>query len=199
MTTPRLTQLYDRLTIKERIPLLLAAQARGDASEYQRLLRSSPQRTWCFAEHLWTEQALHVLALTYTSEQLDAAAGYFFARWRLEDAAEEWLPAADACAYFFAANAAAWRRFCTGLGIAPAALTAVNHRGRFLEYCEEHLPAHAPTADALQAQFPESDRGDESDRGELELVTADGLLARWRNLWQDMTRQAPRRSGEAER
>jgi hypothetical protein len=197
MTTPGLAKWYDRLTDGERLPLLLAAQARGDAAEYRRLVQNSPVRAWRFAEHLWAEIALHVLALTSVGAQLDAAAGFFFDRWRSGNADDlrlsDRLLAADARAYSFAANAEAWRRFCAGLGVAPAALTAANHRGWFLRYCEEHLPAHAPTAEAARAQIPESSRDGR------ELVTADDLLARWRRLWQEMTGPAPRGSGEGDR
>src|SRR5262245_18519435 len=54
-------------------------------------------------------------------EQLDAAAAYFFAVWRLGDSddpgPEDWVRVAEACAYSFVANADAWRRFCRELGI----------------------------------------------------------------------------------
>ena len=42
--------------------------------------------TWHFSEHLLAEAAVHILALIYVSEQLDAAANYFFALWKQEDA-----------------------------------------------------------------------------------------------------------------
>jgi len=60
------------------------------------------------------EQALHVLALTYVGEQLDAAASYFFALGQMENTDDpcptDWQCAAEASAYFFTANADAWRR-----------------------------------------------------------------------------------------
>ena len=154
MSANGLARLYGRLTIWERIPLLLAAEARGDEAEYRRLFNSSAPRAWRFPEHLLAEQALHVLALIYVGEQLDAAASYFFALGAMADTDEpgpgDWHLAAASCAYFFAANLDAWRRLCSGLGIAPDVLTAGNHRGWFLHYCEGHLPANAPTAAALR-------------------------------------------------
>src|SRR5262245_12179496 len=157
MNANMLARLYDQITLWERIPLLLAADARGDESERQRLFDASPLRTWRFSEHLLAEQALHTLALMYITEQLDAAAGYFFALWKMQDAdnprPEDWLRAAEARAYFFTANADAWRRFCAELGIAPEALTTANHQGWFLRFCEENMPANAPMADALESQL----------------------------------------------
>jgi hypothetical protein len=190
MNANGLARLYDRLSIWERIPLLLAADARDDASEYRRLSETAPVRTWQFPEHLLAEQALHVLALIYVGEQLDAAARFLFALWQLggddDPDAEEWLLAANACAYFFAANADAWRRFCAGLDIEAGALTAANHPAWFLPYCEEHMPAYAPTAEALQARFQASGWNTSP------LVTADSLLASWQNLLHSMTGHTPR-------
>jgi hypothetical protein len=184
MNANGLIRLYDRLTVWERIPLLLAAQARGDDAEYRRLFSASAVRTWHFSEHLPTEQALHVLAPQYVGEQLDAAANYFFALWRMEDAddpqPEDWRLVADACAYFFVANTEAWRRICSELSITPETLIAGNYRGWFLGYCEQHMPVNAPTAEALQARLRES------GRAVPQLVTADHLLGSWRNLLQKM-------------
>jgi hypothetical protein len=58
MNAKGLPRLYDRLTIWERIPLLIAAHARRDGAEYRRLFDASPLRTWHFPEHLVAEQAL---------------------------------------------------------------------------------------------------------------------------------------------
>jgi hypothetical protein len=195
MNANGLARLYDRLTVWERIPLLLAANARDDATEHRRLSDTAPLRTWRFPEHLLAEQALHTLALIYVGAQLDAAARYFFALWQLGDdapGAEEWLHAAEACAYFFAANADAWRRLCAELDIEADALTAANHPGWFLRYCGAHMPANAPTAEALQARFRAS------GRDASQLVTADSLLASWQNRLHSMTGHAPRpaRKGE---
>jgi hypothetical protein len=138
-----------------------------------------------------------MLALIYVGEQLDAAASYFFNLWQTQDPEdprpEEWLVGAEAWAYFFAANAEAWRRFCADLGIVSESLTAANHTGWFLRYCEENLPANAPMAEALQARFRES------GREVPQLVTAEKLLASWRSLLQAMTSHAPRQAGKEER
>ena len=124
------------------------------------------------------EHALHVLALIYISEQLDAVASYFFALWRLEadddPRLEDWLLTAEGHAHFFVANADAWRRFCQELDVAPHVMTAANYTGWFLRFRESgrHIP---------------------------EPVTADRLLAGWRSRLQAMTRhEAPRDTGKGE-
>jgi len=197
MNAKPLARLYDRLTVWERIPLLLAAEARGDEAEYRRLFDASPLRTWRGSEHLLAEQALHLLALIYVGEQLDAAANYFFALWQLDDAGdprpEDWLLLMiEVNAYFFTANAEAWRRFCGKLDIAADALTAANHPGWLLPVCEERMPAQAPTAEAVQARLRKA------GREVSQLVTADRLLARWRSRLRAMTRHAPSGNGKGE-
>ena len=197
MNANGLARLYDRLAVWERIALLIAAQARGDDAEYQRLFDASALRTWRFSEHLLAEQALHVLTLQYVTEQLDAAVNYFFALWQSQNAddprPEDWVQAVGVNSYFFTENAEAWRRFCAELDIAPDALVAGNYHGWFLGYCEEHMSANAPTAEVLQARFRDTGRGIGP------LVTAENLLTRWRNLLQAMTNHAPLRAGKGTR
>jgi hypothetical protein len=184
-----LTRLYDRLSIRERIPLLVAAHNREDDVEYQRLFHASPVRTWHFPEHMLAEEMLHVLALNYVSEQLDAAAVYFFAREQAahedEPKPDDWLLAIATSAYIFAVNADAWRRLCSEQGIAPEALVAANYRGSFLPICEENLTAEAPTHDALHAMYRECGR----ELGKL--VTADDRLKDWQARLQEVTHDSP--------
>jgi hypothetical protein len=185
MNTNRLAQLYDQLTVWERIPLLISAYSRKDETEARQLSDTSPIRDWRFSEHLMAEQALHLMALIYIGEQLGAAATYFFLLWKLEDAdkrdAEELLQGAQARAYCFTVNADAWKRFCAELGIASHELTAANYQGHFLRYCEEHMPANAPSAEDLLAQ---PRRANQDAR---RLLAADELLGLWRDLFQKMT------------
>jgi hypothetical protein len=46
MTSTGLTKLYAQLLPRERLPLILAAQARGDQQEQQRLEALAPLRVW---------------------------------------------------------------------------------------------------------------------------------------------------------
>jgi hypothetical protein len=45
MNTHRLGQLYDQLTPRERLPLIMAAHLRGDAADQKRLGASAPLKT----------------------------------------------------------------------------------------------------------------------------------------------------------
>jgi hypothetical protein len=184
----QLDRLYHRLTVRERIPLLVAAEARGDDVESRRLSETSPIQTWWFSEHLIYEQALHVLALIYIGEQLDAAATYFFAHWRMdvddERSVEHWGRIAQAEAYFFTANSEAWRRLCAELGVDANDLIAANHNGRMLKNCEQQMPSHAPSAETMQSLLRDA------NCEPADIVTVDHLLKSWRRLLGACTRHA---------
>ena len=192
MTTHRLSTLYDQLSVWERIPLLVSAQSRKDETEYQRLFTASPMRSWRFSEHLIAEQALHVLALCYINEQLDAAGTYFFALFELlraDDAPNQDISLmANTSAYIFTVNSRAWQLFCSELGIAHHELIASNQNGWFLPYCEEQMAAAAPSAKELLAYLQESNKDVQ------QLITPETVLARWRGLLGEMTHHTPNAS-----
>jgi hypothetical protein len=184
MNSKALGGLYDRLTTRERLPLILAAEARGDEVEQQRLANSAPVQLWRFADYLWPNMALNLLTLMYLTEQLDHLASFWHALWRLDGPEEEWGDwqfTADVSAYVYCCNADAWRRFCGELGIDAEAQTAGNYRGKMLRLCEPWLRESAPTRDELAARLRA--RGD----ADPEPVTADGLLASWRSLFDACT------------
>ena len=179
MNTNGLARMYDRLTVWKRVPLSIAVQARGDDTEARRLSDASPLCSLRFSEPVLPELALNMLALIYIGEQLEAAASYFFALWRLDD---EQDPQPENT------NAEAWRRFCAELNINSDDLTAGKH---FPRYCVENMPANAPTA-AEQQERLEARYGQRRP-----LVTVDSLLASWRDMLRQATRHAPRRPAEA--
>jgi hypothetical protein len=186
MKMRRLAGMYDRLSVWERIPLLLAADARADDVEYRRLFDSAPPQAHEFPDHLLVEQGLHVLTLIYVTEQLDAAASYFFAVFQMpHDETDDWLFAASAAAYFFATNAAAWRTFCEELSLSPETLVAASYRGGFLKLIEEGMIERAPTAEELRSLRLAAGRSDEP------LVTTADLVESWKSTLLAMNRHAP--------
>ena len=77
MNTNPLTKLYDQLTPRERLPLIIAAGARGDEAEQQRLKASAPRQMLqvpdyhCLAKALAEAVHYHLLTL------LDLAATFW--------------------------------------------------------------------------------------------------------------------------
>ena len=81
-------------------------------------------------------------------------------------------------AYAFARNAEAWRLFWRERHIDADALTAGNHHGWLLRYCQERMPGAAPTRADLAARRRRPGAADPP------LVTADDLRAGWRQLFE---------------
>lgn len=182
MTASRLKHLYPEIRPWERIRLLLAAQQRQDDVEYQRLFHASAIRTWHFSEHLLAEQALHVLTLTYITEQLDAATSVFLALTQLAlqtSSEQEWDQIAECSAYFFCINTEGWRAFCNDHQFPADSLVAQNQSGWVLPYCEHFLPTLAPTPDDLKHLHPEP------------WITASDVAQRWHQRLTDMVTSTP--------
>jgi len=179
MNSSRLANMYDRLTAKERLPLILAAEKRGDDIERQRLESSAPPRVVCCPDYLFRAQVVHMLTMMYVNEQLDHLAIYWHSNCWLaaqDKDPELWLIIRDINAYRFCCGAEAWRRFCQEQNFDPQQLTAANYRGWFLDHCTERMPNDAPSREELEATLKAHGLD-----GTV-AVTADTLLECWREL-----------------
>jgi len=72
---------YQSLKPWERIPLMLAAQARDDESDLQRLISSAPKKTWQCNDYFFDLKALHHLAWIHHCHQLELVAKLMKALW----------------------------------------------------------------------------------------------------------------------
>jgi hypothetical protein len=86
-----LGRLYDQLTPRERLPLLMAAHRRGDAAEYHRLDRSAPKQVFRVANYYPLTKALDAASNLHLQCVLDLA-GAFWQCWGL------WMAAAESSA-----------------------------------------------------------------------------------------------------
>jgi hypothetical protein len=82
MNRDALGRLYNQLTPRERLPLLMAAHRRGDATEYQRLSDSVPKRTFQVADYYPLAKALDEAVYLHLLCLLDLA-GAFWQCWGL--------------------------------------------------------------------------------------------------------------------
>lgn len=176
------------------------AEFRGDEAERQRLHNGAPLLDYRMPDYMLGSLFLHILASVYVTEQLENVAGYWHATWWFcnrddEDTdAETWHYMADLHAYMFTVNAEAWRRFCAEENIAAAALTAGNGESWMwmLKHAEERMPTVAPTRDEIASCLRSHGFDDPHP------VTADSLLARWRNTLNQMGGRNARPSGTGE-
>jgi hypothetical protein len=134
MNTNGLAKHYAKLTPLERVPLLIAAEARGDEAEFSRLKSSAPRRCFAISDHADLIDRLFRIAYALMMLQLDLTAWY----WQVSEihAEHSWMrddegddPMGDRlmflerlAAYCFLVNADAWQRFCGELSIDKDAL-----------------------------------------------------------------------------
>jgi hypothetical protein len=77
MNSNGLAKLYDQLTARERLPLLVAASVRADAVERQRLAGSAPRLAFAVPHHHGLATALAEAADFHLVTLLDLAASYW--------------------------------------------------------------------------------------------------------------------------
>jgi hypothetical protein len=127
--TTGLAHNYGVLTCWERLPLLVAAAARGDTVEVSRLTRSAPTETFRVTDCRAVVQGLAHLAHSYLLRQLDRVVLIWQMTSLLEHEPlgnskqcegridDRLLRAARATARCFVVFADAWQLFCERLGI----------------------------------------------------------------------------------
>jgi hypothetical protein len=82
MQTHPLDRFYDRLTPRERLPMIMAAHVRGDAAERNRLVSSAPTRTLQVPDYYPLAKALGQASHWHMLTLLDLA-GHFWQWWGL--------------------------------------------------------------------------------------------------------------------
>jgi hypothetical protein len=183
MNTDRLAKLYDRLTPRERLPLILAASVRGDEIEADRLARSAPRLTYQLPDYHGLANALLQLSLCHLAELLSLAAqfwgtGFLFR----EDLREESAPEAlQLLAYAFTVRCDGWERFCAGLQIDAGALLGDLPGYDLAKITREAARQVAFTPEAAAAWLRREGRPS-ADGVPLELATAERLAASYQDF-----------------
>jgi hypothetical protein len=129
MNTKPLARLYDRLTPRERLPLLLAALHRGDDAEAQSLAGSAPRIQLSLPDYHGLNEGLTLLTFFHVLGQLERGLLY----WQLSGTAADWEeftvdPGEEGrierlwkierlIAYRLGVEADGWTRFCEELHI----------------------------------------------------------------------------------
>jgi hypothetical protein len=86
MNTNGLGKLYEHLTPEERLPLIIAASARGDETECTRLVESAPREGYRLPDYYGYAEALVLASLFHAIQLLDLAVLY----WHASGLAADW-------------------------------------------------------------------------------------------------------------
>ncbi|MBI5758350.1 MAG: hypothetical protein HZA46_07525 [Planctomycetales bacterium] len=212
MTTNVLAKMYNTLTAAERGPLLLAAVARGDEVERQRLLDAATWKRWRVTDTYGFTVGVGFVFSDYVVLQWDHLAMHFFARlhWmyaeclitadveRLKREFPDFDPdaddrfdletcdfMADVSAYKFCVNETAWAMFRDELRIGPDVLPMDDV---LFEMAVKRLPNEAPSADELLARYPDRFRRDDG-QPPFQFVTPADVCDGWRELFRKLVGQ----------
>jgi hypothetical protein len=132
MNANGLTKLYAKLNPEERLPLILAASARGDIAERNRLAQSAPVETFRVPHHHRLAEALKRVSLHYVNAMLHLAAMF----WQLDSVLDQCFLSEDGAGenydlrfgtmrmvgYLLVCHADGWRAFCDEMKIDPEQL-----------------------------------------------------------------------------
>ena len=210
MNLDHLTKLYDQLTPRERLPLIIAAGVRGDKAEQERLSASAPKEKYQAPNYYRLSRALKEAVYVHRLTLLDLAA-LFWRGWGLwnafglpnpEDAPRRkrhrrkaeaegslgWW-AHGICRYYaarFVAHVEGWKLFCSELHIDPEVQLKFMIGWETILQTEKQARALAfsPEEAAKFVQIePFAVEGDDSEeRGPVPVETAEDLAKDWHVL-----------------
>jgi hypothetical protein len=210
MNTNELAKLYDQLTPRERVPLILAAAARGDEAEHKRLSTSAPKETFEVPNYFGLAKALKEAGYFHLLTLLDLAS-HFWQWWGLwisyglRDPGETGAKksrrgqkkplqrlerrAGGIVRYYasrFVAHVEGWRKFCSELQVDPEAQLNFMIGWETIRRTEESARDLAFTDEeaALFVHFESvAVEGDDSlQKGPAPVETAEELAESWHVL-----------------
>jgi len=178
MNTHNLVQHYATLTPWERVPLLVAASARADEVERDRLARSAPQYTFRVPDYWGLGEGLDDLAQRYLLSQLDLAACY----WRIaaflhqeplgcsrqqgRQHQQRLGKMLKVLAHFVAVRVDGWQLLCAGLHLDPDTLLRQLPGYEAVQGMEQLARLGACTAAEAAAYLQETAEPDSPAAGE---------------------------------
>jgi hypothetical protein len=173
MKTDCLARLYDRLTPRERLALIVAATARGDEADRARLVASAPTHLFRVPDYYGLAEGLRSLALLHVAHMLDLAARYRHASGLVAQEGDckgragqaeraRRLDAERMLAYLLVVNAEGWTRFCSEMQLdgdlllknlpGYETLTRAEEVGRLMAFTSEEAAAWARREDCESAE-----------------------------------------------
>lgn len=130
MNIKDLQKHYDKLTVKERFALIVAAGARNDDQDREALLRSAPRKAFSFPNTYGLSDAFEWLSMWYVMNQLGLCASAYYLTTIVEDESKltgvkiagkpfNFGDALDILFKRIATNCEAWRATCKEYGVDP--------------------------------------------------------------------------------
>jgi hypothetical protein len=202
MNTDALAHLYDQLDPFERLPLIIAAGARGDKTEQRRLSEAAPRKTWRTPDYYPLARALDKAVNYHLLMLLDLAAKFW--QWWGMDAVGLFITDASSsnhseqersegiCRYYasrFIAYFDAWRLFSNELHIDPE--VRLNFMIGWAMIVQTEKFARTQTFSPKEAeQFVRAETmpvpGDESmERGPVPVESAEEIAAGWHTVLRE--------------
>ncbi len=156
MNTNRLAKHYASLTAAERLPLLMAASARGDETEYERLAQSAPRVHFEAPDTFYLAEALVLATSLHMMELLDRAAGFLAAFCRVSKGSDEGEAKARhdtalLLAHRFVVTRDGWKRFASEFPFDPDWLLRLLPGYETIRITEEALRQLTPTTEEAAA------------------------------------------------
>jgi hypothetical protein len=186
VNTNKLSKHYEKLTARERLPLIMAATRRGDLVERDRLVAAAPRVTYSAPDHLPIADAyLHLVKFSFL-ELVDLAADYLeqlavVAHRPLDHDADQHLDLLLALGYRFQMKVAGWRRFCATNHFEAQAFWSRWPGWARLQRAETVAQA-VPIPDEVLARFRELQSPDR------DLLTEDQVAAAWQQCFEEMVK-----------
>lgn len=171
------------LSREERFYRLLAAERSGDKKEKQLMEHLSPILEYQMSDMMMPRMMLQIIAMTYTAIQLDHAAMFFMALWRVasnDDPNGVWDFIGGVHAHRFKLEVDAWELFTEGIGVDGLKLVTDNHRGTMIELFTDRMYELAPAPEQLMLCLERE--GVAPDH----MPTAESIARQWRDLLREV-------------
>jgi hypothetical protein len=185
MNTNGLARQYDKLTPRERLPLILAASARGDEQERDRLGASAPRVLWRVADYFGLGLAHLEISHLHFMELLDHAALLFETLMATDTPEDKYskrlLGVAQTFGFVFKTKLAGWRLFCREQNLDPELCWSCLPGFRTLKRAEKLADCAAFERDGAAAFLADA----KADIGKVagELITPESVAAELRHCF----------------
>jgi hypothetical protein len=198
MNTHKLATLYDQLTPRERLPLLIAAGVRGDLAERERLISSAPKKRLRVPDYFDLAQALAKALDWHVQTVLELATSfwYWWGLWTgchgsdLEDVEGPW----DVVRYHasrLVAQVDGWQRFCSEIHMdsvtGPQPMPSWETIERTERVARKWIFTPEEAASFVRQEGAGKCGDDKSEAGPVPVKTVEMVAKEWHEILDELT------------